>query len=367
MPLTRAIGLMSGTSLDGVDVALIETDGEVKVVLGPNGSIAYSEADRALLRQALVDAANLTERTQRPGCLGEAEALITTRHAEAVETFLAREKIDPASIDFIGFHGQTVLHRPQLRLTVQLGDGPALAQRLGLAVVYDFRGHDVECGGQGAPLVPIFHKALVDAAGLNRPVALINIGGVANVSFLAPNEPPIAFDCGPGNALLDDFMHQNFAKACDFNGELAALGEIDGAALNKLLDHPFFTRPWPKSLDRNEFSSAPVVQLTAANAAATLTAFTAETIARSFRDLPKSPKLAIICGGGAKNPSLMAQLLRRLPCGIEPAEHFGWSTEAMEAQAFAYLAARQLKKLPITFPTTTGVAAPLTGGRLAFA
>ncbi|HTV33772.1 MAG TPA: anhydro-N-acetylmuramic acid kinase [Methylocella sp.] len=363
--LTRAIGLMSGTSMDGVDVALIETDGEEAIILGPSRSYPYSDKDRTLLREAVKISVSLSDRRARPDDLARAEALVTRRHAEAVEDFLIEESISRATIDLIGFHGQTVLHRPEKHLTVQIGDGVGLACRLKIPVAFDFRAADVAEGGQGAPLVPVFHRALVTAAGFTEPVVVINIGGVANLTFVAPGEPPLAFDTGPGNALIDDLMQERLGLAFDPDGVTALQGMIHNQILEELLAHPYFAAPPPKSLDRNDFSRHPVAALSAEDAAATLTAFTAASLARAFVYLPESPSAAVLCGGGACNKALLRELANRLPCRLVLAETLGWSSEAMEAQAFAYLGVRRLKKLPITFPTTTGVDQPLPGGILA--
>ncbi len=363
--MLRAIGLMSGTSMDGVDVALIETDGKAAVTTGATGFLPYSDNDRDLLRSALGEAAHLDDRQARPGVLAAAEAMILQRHVEAVETFLSAQKTDRRSIDLIGFHGQTVLHRPEQRLTVQLGDGAALARSLSIAVAYDFRAADVEAGGQGAPLVPIYHQALAAAAGLGDPATVINIGGVANLTFLQRGCDPVACDTGPGNALIDDLMLARTGVALDRDGAAAATGHIDEAVLKELLSAPYFDKPFPKSLDRNEFSNAAVAGLSTADAAATLTAFTAASIAKAFIHLHPAPKLAVICGGGTHNPTLMHELVQRLPCPVVTAASLGWSGDAVEAQAFAYLAVRRWKHLPITFPATTGVARPLEGGVIA--
>jgi anhydro-N-acetylmuramic acid kinase len=361
----RAIGLMSGTSMDGVDVAIIETDGQEIVTLGRTGFFPYAKADRALLRRAAGDAALLEDRNARPGCLALADAMITSRHAEAVEAFLAADSIDRATVDLIGFHGQTVLHRPECRLTVQIGDGVGLAARLGIRVIHDFRAADLAQGGQGAPLVPVFHRALAAAAGFSQPVAIINIGGVANLSFIAPGEEPIACDTGPGNGLLDDLMLKRRSLPFDQDGATASRGKADGAVLSALLAHPFFLAPPPKSLDRNDFLGTAVERLATEHAAATLTAFTAASIAGVLPLLPSRPALAIVCDGGARNKTLMRELADRLPRPVVLAETFGWSSDAMEAQAFAYLAVRREKNLPITFPMTTGVDKPLEGGIIA--
>lgn len=361
---------MSGTSMDGVDVALIETDGESHVVQGPSGFRPYSEAERRLLRAALSDAKTLTSAAARPGILPQAEAFLTRAHAEAVDIFAKDHGIDIAEIDVIGFHGQTVLHRPESRLTVQIGDGAELAERLGVPVVFDFRSADVAGGGQGAPLVPVYHRALVEQArregrDLPETVALLNLGGVANATILRRGSEPIACDTGPGNALLDDFMLARTGQPFDADGALAASGEVDEVALSALLAHPFFERAPPKSLDRNTFSAVPVNGLNDADGAATLTAFTAGAVAWLLPHLVEKPGLWIACGGGARNPTLLHMLREALGAPVARAEDFGWSSDAMEAQAFAYLAVRSRLGLPITFPGTTGVAQALTGGRFA--
>jgi anhydro-N-acetylmuramic acid kinase len=368
--MIRALGLMSGTSLDGIDVAVIETDGAADVMPGPARSFAYSDDDRALLRTALVAAEDLPAdpgaREARPGVLTEAEARVTKRHAEAVRDFLAAEMIDPASIDVIGFHGQTVIHRPEAHFTVQIGDGAALARETGRPVAFDFRAADVAAGGQGAPLVPIYHSALVKAAGFDEAVVVVNVGGVANLTYV-DDGPPIAFDTGPGNALIDDMMFLRTGEKMDVGGTMAAEGKVDFTALAEMLAHPYFALPPPKSLDRNAFSSNRVANLPLPDAVATLTALTAHSIARGIELLPKEPKLVVLSGGGVHNLTLRWHLMQLLPCGLVTADRLGWSADAMEAQAFAYLAVRRLKNLPITFPTTTGVAQPLEGGRLLMA
>ncbi|MDB5572518.1 MAG: anhydro-N-acetylmuramic acid kinase [Hyphomicrobiales bacterium] len=364
MTLLRALGLMSGTSMDGIDVALVETDGGSRALCGPASFAPYDDADRALLRAAIAAAVSLEERAARPGVLAQAEAMIDARHASAVEGFLRAHAIDRASVDVVGFHGQTVLHRPERRLTVQIGDGAALARALGLSVAWDMRAADVAAGGQGAPLVPVWHKALAEAAGLPLPALVLNLGGVGNVTFVPEAGDPVAFDTGPANALIDDLMLERAGVAMDADGASAAQGRVDPGALAALLSHPYFAQPAPKSLDRNAFSRAPVARLSTPDAAATLTAFTAHSVARALGHLPAAPRVVIVCGGGARNPTLMGALAAALGLPVRSADAVGWNGDAVEAQAFAYLAVRALKGLPLTFPGTTGVERPMTGGRL---
>lgn len=364
--LLKAIGLMSGTSLDGVDVALIETDGERIGAFGPTGYRAYSDGERDLLRQALADAASVTKREARPGVLADAERLVTRAHAEAVENFLRTNNLPRDAIDVVGFHGQTVLHRPEQKLTMQIGDGPALAKTLGVQVVFDLRAADVAAGGQGAPLVPVYHSALVRMLGRSEPTVVVNIGGVANITYI-DGETLIACDTGPGNALLDDFMLRRTGEAVDRDGRTAAKGRADGVWIAKALNRPFFKGPPPKSLDRNDFAALTVDDvMSTEDGAATLTAFTAASIAMIAPMLPRVPTNWIVVGGGASNPTLVQLLGERLaPAAVTRGSDLGWSGDAIEAQAFAYMAVRSLRGLPLTFPGTTGVAAPLMGGILA--
>ncbi len=362
-----ALGLMSGTSMDGVDVAAVTTDGEAAVERGPSGFRPYTDAERALLRRALADAAALRDRNARPGVLADAEEMITRAHAEAVESFLSAHAVDRARVAAVGFHGQTVLHRPAERLTVQIGDGTALARALGLPVVFDMRAADVAAGGQGAPLVPVYHQALVRAAFNagrlpDAPVAVLNLGGVGNVTVVAPGRDPVACDTGPGNALLDDFMLERTGVAVDRDGATAAGGRVSEGALARFLAHPFFEELPPKSLDRNAFDRSVAAELSTEDGAATLTAITAAAVARLVPHLASKPLVWIVCGGGARNPTMMRMLVERLGAEVRRADDLGWSGDAMEAEAFAYLAVRAMRGLPISFPTTTGVQRPMTGG-----
>ncbi|MBM3530834.1 MAG: anhydro-N-acetylmuramic acid kinase [Alphaproteobacteria bacterium] len=366
--MVRAIGLMSGTSFDGVDAAVIDTDGERIAGFGPTAYRPYTDEERNLLRQALADAVALTDRVSRPGVLREAEELTTRTHAETVERLLADHRIAANDIAVVGFHGQTVIHKPQARLTVQVGDGPGLARRLGIPVVYDFRQNDIAAGGQGAPLVPVFHRAIVATVTRPHPVAVLNIGGVANVTFCDGGPDPIACDTGPGNALIDDFMRLHTGARYDDNGDVAATGKPDPAFIARVLEHPFFDLKPPKSLDRNDFALANIglPELELADGAATLSALTVEAVARVVPHLPQPPRAWIVAGGGARNATLMRMLGRRLAnASVETADQAGFSADALEAQAFAFLAVRSLRGLPITFPTTSGAPRAMTGGVLA--
>lgn len=355
---------MSGTSLDGIDVALLATDGEAVVKRGPSRTYPYQPDQQAMLKDALDEAKSLTDRTARPGILAEAERELTEWHALAVESFCEQEGITPSEIDLIGFHGQTVIHRPENALTVQLGDGKMLARRTGRPVIYDMRAADVAAGGQGAPLVPVYHRALA-AAIEARPVAFVNIGGVANMTWIGADGGLIAFDTGPGNALLNDWCERHLDEALDRDGALAGRGVLDAEAFMKLALNGYFEQPVPKSLDRNTFNMAALEGLSPEDGAATLVHFTATSIARGVGHVPQRPALYVICGGGRHNPVMMKEirgLLEPLGEKVVRAEDIGLNGDSMEAEAWAYLAVRCLNGLPITFPGTTGVPEPMTGG-----
>ncbi|MGQ7791657.1 anhydro-N-acetylmuramic acid kinase [Faunimonas sp. B44] len=359
--MRTALGLMSGTSLDGIDVALVVTDGARIERLGAARTYPYAPAERACLAAALREASRLAGRADRPGILAEAERLVTERHVAAVEAFLA-EAGAGAAIDVIGFHGQTVLHDPARRLTVQIGDGQALADRLGTAVVWDMRAADVAAGGQGAPLVPVFHRALAERTGLAPPVAFVNIGGVSNVTFIGSDETLLAFDAGPGNALIDDWMLRRTGEPVDRDGGTARAGTADEELLRLFMSDPFFSVAPPKSLDRDHFRIAALDGLSTADGAATLAHFTAASLAAASSHLPEAPRAWVVCGGGRNNRYLMEILAERLPQPVRSADDIGIDGDAVEAQAFAYLAVRALNGDPITFPGTTGVPRPLAGG-----
>jgi anhydro-N-acetylmuramic acid kinase len=363
-----AIGLMSGTSQDGVDIALIETDGDIVSRFGATAHRSYSTPERALIRGVTAAALNITDRTARPEIVAAAEAAVNDAHAKAVATFLAANGLRRRDIAVVGFPGQTVLHRPGRRLTIQIGDGRMLAARLGIPVVYDFRAADVAAGGEGAPFSPIYHRALALRLGLEPPLVVLNIGGVANVTYV-DGDALIACDTGPGNALLDDFVRLRTKKPLDTDGQIAQAGRVDRDAIARLLKHPFFAKSPPKSLDRNEFRGWVGVTFDGRgveDGAATLTALTAAAVARIVPLLPRVPKTWIVSGGGVRNPTMMRMLAERLsPARVQTAADAGWSIDALEAQAFAYLAVRSLRGLPISLPATTGVPRPLCGGVLA--
>jgi len=352
--MLRTIGLMSGTSLDGVDAAWVETDGEAIASLGPTLTIPYEDDLRAALRALLDRAPGLDPKDP---ALADPIRRLTETHARAALAL-------GGAPDLIGFHGQTILHDPARRRTWQIGDAALLARLTGVAVAYDFRSADVAAGGQGAPLAPLFHAAL--AREMEKPLAVLNIGGVANVTWIGPGEWLVAFDTGPGNGPLDDWVSRHGGGPFDRDGALAHAGTADAAVLVRLLAHAYFARPAPKSLDRLDFARAlaesGIEALSPADGAATLVAFTTAAVATA--PLPVPPRRWLVAGGGRRNPAIMDALRRALPAPVEPAEAVGWDGDALEAQCFGFLAARVAAGLPLSLPETTGVPRPLSGGAI---
>lgn len=370
----KAIGLMSGTSLDGIDAALLETDGEGVAVPGAALTMPYDADIRAMLRKALDDAQLVARGGPVPYSIREAERVSTEAHANAVSALLDKARLRAADVALIGYHGQTILHRPEQHWTWQIGDGALLARLTGIDVVNDFRSADVKAGGQGAPLVPLYHAVLArnvrghaalvkETKSFELPIAVVNIGGVANVTYIS-RDTILAFDTGPGNAPIDDWAQRHTGKPVDKGGALAAAGRVNNAALSRMLQHPFFERTPPKSLDRLDFGADAVAQLSAEDGAATLTAFSAAAIARAREHFPEAATNWVVCGGGRLNPRLMAELRARVNAPVLSAEDAGWRGDFIEAEAFAYLAVRSVKGLPLSLPTTTGVRQPMSGGRL---
>jgi anhydro-N-acetylmuramic acid kinase len=351
----RTLGLMSGTSVDGVDVAFVETDGERIASFGPTLTVAYPDEVQRMIRAAF-GAEQPSEATV------SAERAVTEAHVAAVAEWSSTHDIPLSSIDVVGFHGQTITHRPERRFTWQIGDGALLGRSLGVRVVNDLRSADVAAGGQGAPLVPVFHAALVQD--LPRPLAVVNIGGVANVTWIGEGDALLAFDTGPGNGPLDDWCARRAGQRFDRDGSLAASGKVDRARLERWCEHRYFARKPPKSLDRGDFNDSWVDGLSVADGATTLTRATARAIALAARHFPAPARQWIITGGGARNPTLLAAIAEETRSAVVMASGLGWDGDALEAQAFAFLAVRSLRGLPFTYPTTTGVRQPLTGGRL---
>jgi len=355
-----AVGLMSGTSLDGIDAALIETDGTGLIRPIAFRSDSYSDQARAQLREASALALSF-DAPRANSVIAEAEAMITRRHIIAVQALLREAQVEAAEVDVVGFHGQTIAHRPDRGWTWQIGDGRKMADALRIRVVNDLRSADVAAGGQGAPLLPVYHRALT--AGLDGPIAVLNLGGVSNITWLGEcDDDVIAFDTGPANSLIDDWMLAETGSPYDSGGMFAARGTVDESVLDTMLDNPWFDVPPPKSLDRADFTAQPARGLSPADGAATLTAFTAQTVKLALGHLPGRPARLIVAGGGRHNRTLMAMI--SAACGVtaEPIEALGWNGDATEAEGFAYMAVRALAGQPISFPGTTGVPVPMTGG-----
>ena len=362
------LGFMTGTSLDAVDMAILETDGETITAFGPAGERKLTEATREVMLRA-AEAAKTWERgTPEPDVFAQAAAAGAREHFEAAEEFLKAGGLTWDQVELIGMHGQTVLHeRPQEGRpgrTVQLGDAQWLADQTGVPVAYDFRTADVAAGGEGAPLAPIYHLARAQASGLEPPTAVLNVGGVANVTLWSGADDLAAFDTGPGNGMIDLLVQARGAGRYDAGGKYASVGRADEAIVRAYLAHDYFQGPPPKSLDRYDFSLEPLEKLQLEDAAATLVAFMAEGVRLAFDTVGQAPTEVIVTGGGRHNPEIMKALTQRLPVPVKTAEDRGWRGDSIEAEAIAYLAARTFRGLPISFPGTTGVPRPMSGGKI---
>ncbi|MDF1728670.1 MAG: anhydro-N-acetylmuramic acid kinase [Sulfitobacter sp.] len=357
--MVTALGAMSGTSLDGVDAAVLRTDGRMIEAFGPSDYRPYSSAERATIAAGFGQWSGVE--------VVRAGEVVEAAHLDLLRTF--------EGVDLVGFHGQTLAHAPRLQGTLQVGDGGRLSQALGLPVVWDFRSADVELGGEGAPLAPFFHHALARHAGLTGPVAFLNLGGVGNLTWVDPSVPEperegalLAFDTGPANAPINDLMQRRLGKAFDEGGKVAAEGEVAQGALELFLAEPYFSRMPPKSLDRNDFDEMIrlVEELSDADAAATLTALCAASVAEGMDHCPEPPERLLVTGGGRHNPVLMQMLAAGLDCPVLPVEELGFDGDMLEAQAFAYLAVRVARGLPTSCPGTTGVRAAVGGGTVSW-
>jgi anhydro-N-acetylmuramic acid kinase len=356
--MITAIGAISGTSMDGIDVSVVQTDGDRHVEPGPGHTYPYRGDLRSRLL-ALLDDPAVAETEP----LADLEAEVSDAHAGAVLRFMDEFGIERRQVRIVGLHGQTVWHRPERRFTRQLGFGDRMARALGIDVINRFRHADVAAGGEGAPFAPLYHRALASA--LEHPVMVLNLGGVGNVTFI-DGETVIAFDTGPASALLDDFMRKRTGKPFDEDGRLAGTGTPDSALVARLMHHPYFDRPAPKSLDRNDFHAwANAVEgMPDADGAATHAAFTVASAADALRHVPRPALRWLVTGGGRLNGTFMQLLRQRLGVPVDPVEAVGWNGDFIEAQCFGYLAVRSLAGLPISLPTTTGVPRPMTGGQL---
>jgi len=366
----RTIGLMSGTSLDGVDAAILETDGETIFAFGEAVSLPYSDIERGVLESATQKAIDWNFKGPPLNEFVLAENVLHQTHTAAVQALIFKSKLAIGDFDLVGFHGQTVLHRPPKSgvrgQTLQLGDGQKLARTLGVDVAFDFRSADVAAGGQGAPLAPIYHKALLNMAGLEKDAVILNVGGVSNFTLMGADGELIASDSGPGNGPLDQWVKAAGLGDYDKDGALSFQGTPDFARVEGWLNLEFFSQSIPKSADRYDFDVLSRMHgLSVEDGAATLCAFTAMATAKTLGQVQSKVNEIIVCGGGRMNPAIMAALRETTGARVTTAETHGWNGDALEAQAFAYLAVRTAKRLPLSFPKTTGAKQKLTGGIIA--
>jgi anhydro-N-acetylmuramic acid kinase len=341
--------------MDGIDAALIETDGKKINYFGPTAYLPYDGSFVHSLRSLL--GAEPEHKDHYDHIVGELTAL----HTDVVEKLLGDNSISRTTIDIIGFHGQTVFHDPANGITIQIGDGQSLSNQTGVDVISDFRSQDVSLGGQGAPLAPIFHQALCQS--IAKPVAVLNIGGVSNITILGEKDDDIlAFDTGPGNALIDDWVYKKTGQAFDRNGMLGLTGKVNQDVLMQLMDNAFFDKAPPKSLDRNNFDPSPINELSLEDGAATLALFSAKAAVYGCEQINQKPMRWLICGGGRHNQAIMESIGQLTGVPVDPVEVVGWMGDALEAQAFGFLAARFLNQLPTSLPAITGVSKPVCGG-----
>jgi anhydro-N-acetylmuramic acid kinase len=365
-----AIGLMTGTALDGfVDAALIKTDGKVITQLGEFILSPYDEGQRKILAEAVKTALEWNFNGPKPAIFEQATQIVTEIYAKAVSELLQKANMKPQDIAFIGGHGLTLVHRPPLNgklgQTLQILDGQKLADLTQIATIYDFRTHDMECGGQGAPLAPIYHAALLQFANLVAPCAILNLGGVANITYWNGEENLAAFDCGPANGPINEWIEINGKGKYDKDGIIASQGKVDENLINQITSAPWFNEKFPKSLDRYDYSAKLVDNLTLFDGAATLCALVGASVEKAFKLLPKMPKSIVLAGGGRKNPRIINEIESRAQVVCIDADEIGLRGDAIEAECFGFLAVRSANKMPLSYPNTTGVAAATIGGKLA--
>jgi anhydro-N-acetylmuramic acid kinase len=360
-----AIGLMSGTSMDGIDAAILTGDGEQVRWLGPTKYQPYSRMQvtriQMVIAQALKKGRGFVESTEYQSARRD----FTLAHANAVNRMLAEHDLSPAGIDLLGFHGQTILHRPDEGWTWQMGDGQLLANETGIAVVDDFRSADVAAGGQGAPFAPLYHRSLIAGASTKQvdyPIAILNIGGISNVTWMDDQGMILGFDTGPGNAQLNDWIKRFYGKPYDEGGRKAALGTVDADIVREVMESPYFSAPYPKSLDRADFDLGAVEGLDPADGAATLSAITAEGIISGLEQLPEFPKTILVCGGGRKNSHIMNMISDKANLTVKSVDALDWRGDYLEAECFAHLAIRSAKGLSLSLPSITGAREEVTGG-----
>lgn len=358
--LYTVIGMMSGSSHDGVDAALIKTDGYDHIEVLNAVTTPYVRDLREMIKDILNPQESKDLAIEHK--VQTVSDRLTRTHIATLYELLNKAGLTEAKIDFIGFHGHTIAHDPKNKMTRQIGNAQMIANECSIPVIADFRSADVAAGGQGAPLAPIYHSAR--SQDLDKPLAILNLGGVGNVTYLGDAGEIIAFDTGPANALIDDWIYKKTGENFDMDGAIARSGNIDQDLVDKWIKHPYFARAGVKSLDRNDFDMVKedIKDYSLEGGAATLTEFTIASIARAVDHLPSVPKNWLVTGGGRKNGYMMVALMDRLQTSVDPVETVGWNGDSLEAECFGYLAVRRFLGLPISFPSTTGVPKPMTGG-----
>ena len=364
--LITAIGLMSGTSCDGIDASIIKSDGEDRLELIGDYFLPYAEKTRIRIRKLKEKVDRVLELEIKKKEIVDLENEITVLHSKAINLILEKLKIDKSEIDLVGLHGHTIFHSFEDKKTKQLGNGKVLSKLSKLSVIYNFRKNDLKNGGQGAPMVPIFHKLLQNKLDIKMPVVFVNIGGISNLTYLDKNEEIISFDSGPGNFLIDKLLQlkSNDKIQFDKNGEIAFKGKADKKMLDIYLSNPYYNSLPPKSLDVKDFDVNLVRDINLENAVTTLSELTSLTIVEALNFFPNKPQNIILCGGGRKNKYIYEQIKKKSNISTINIDEYKINGDFVESQAFAYLAIRSFFKKPISFTKTTGVSKPMTGGRL---
>jgi anhydro-N-acetylmuramic acid kinase len=362
--LITTIGLMSGTSSDGIDASIIKSDGENEVHFIGNFFLAYEENVKIKIRSLKEKINLISDLNKNKLEIATLEREITLLHAKTVDLITKKNKIDKSKIDLIGFHGHTIFHNFAEKKTIQIGDGKLLAQLTNSNVVNNFRENDINNGGQGAPLVPIFHKLLQNKLDLKKPILIVNIGGISNVTYIGQEKEIVSLDTGPGNCLIDKILQlkSKNKKQFDKNGAIAFSGSIDKNILESYLNDPYYDSLPPKSLDINDFSISPLRSLSLEDSVSTLSELTALTIVNSLSFFSVKPKKIILCGGGRKNKYIFERIKQLSNIPTNNIDEYNINGDFIESQAFAYLAIRSFLKKHISFPETTGVSRPSTGG-----
>ncbi|MFL2891049.1 MAG: anhydro-N-acetylmuramic acid kinase [Candidatus Pelagibacterales bacterium] len=354
-----AIGAMSGTSADGIDISLIRTDGLNYFRQIESTSISFD----SFLKKEILSFSREFQNKKNHFKLLAIEEMITEKYIFAIKKILAKSNFKSSRISVLGLHGQTVFHDPKNKISLQLINASKIAKYFNIRTISDFRENDISKGGEGAPLVPVFHKLLMKYLNVSLPSIFINIGGISNITYLSKKNELIAFDSGPGMCLLDDYVELNSNKKYDEDGKYSSRGKINNKILKKVMCDKYFKLKYPKSIDRNYFTLIDFKNLDFCDACATISMFTVKSIISGINKINKKYESIYIMGGGSKNLFIQKELSKIIQKDVKSINTKGIKDLYIESQAFAYLAVRSISNLPISYPKTTGVKKPIAGGK----